>query len=120
MENIKRNKELLLSIGLDKLKEYVPPKTHTKDVAPAAKSRKRKSPPPQDMKEKEFGTKVIKTRVTQDITNTPGTRRSARNAGRIVDYKSEVVKTFPEVISTAAKIAMNSEKRATSDRRHSP
>ena len=118
-ENIKRNRELLLSLGLDALKNYVPPKTVKE--APAAKSRKRKSPLPQDTKdEDESKTKVTKTRATQDITNTSSVRRSARNTGRVVDYKSEVVKTFPEVISTAAKIAMNSENKKTSGRRHNP
>lgn len=119
-ENIKRNRDLLLSLGLDELKNYVPPKT-VKEVTPAAKSRKRKSPPLQDTKdEDESDTKFPKTRATQDITNTSGTRRSARNAGKVVDYKSEVVKTAPEVISTAAKIAMNGESKITSGRRHSP
>ena len=117
MENIKRNRELLLAQGLDGLKNFV----EKKDVAPPAKSRKRKSPPPPDMKEENgSGAKAVKTRATQDITNTSGVRRSARNSGKTVDYKSEVVRTLPEVISTAAKIAMNSEKRAASERRHNP
>ena len=122
MENIKRNQELLFSMDLDELKSYVPKKTETKDVAPAVKSRKRKSPPPRDAKEEEeeFEAKLVKTRATQDITNTSGVRRSARNAGKTVDYKSEVVKTFPEAISTAAKVAMNSEKKASSGRRYDP
>jgi len=119
-ENIKRNRELLLSLELDELKKYVPPKT-VKEGASAAGSRKRKSPPPQDTKdENESNTKVSKTCATQDITNTSGVRRSARNAGRAVDYKSEVAKTSPLVISTAAKIAMNSESKKTSERRHTP
>jgi hypothetical protein len=121
MENIKRNRELLFSMQLDDLKKHVPPKTQTKDVAPTAKSRKRKSPPPRDMEEEdEFETKAVKTRATQDIMNTSGMRRSARNAGKTVDYKSEVVNTLPEVISRAARIALNSEKKAASGRRHNP
>ena len=120
-ENIKRNREMLLALGLDELKTYVPPKTTKKDVVPAAKSRKRKSPPLQDTKDEDKSDpKVSKTRADQDITNTSGVRRSSRNAGKVVYYKSEVVQTLPEVISTAAKIVRNSEGRSTSERRHSP
>jgi E3 ubiquitin-protein ligase UHRF1 len=122
MENVKRNRDMLLAMGLDNLKTYVPSKSDTKDAAPVAKSRKRKSSPPQDARDggEEFGTKAVKTRATQDITNTSGVRRSARNTGKTIDYKSEVVKTFPEAISTAARIAMKSEKKASSGRRHNP
>jgi E3 ubiquitin-protein ligase UHRF1 len=116
--NIRRNRELILAMELDKLKQYVPLQTAKKEVPPAAKSRKRKSPPPED--EDELETKVIKTLATQDITNTSGVRRSARNAGKTVDYISEVVKPSPEAISAAARIAMNSERKANSDRRQSP
>ena len=122
MENIKRNQELLFSMDLDELKSYAPKKTETKDVAPAVKSRKRKSPPPssveEEEEEEEFGAKLVKTRATQDITNASGVRGGARNAGKTVDHKSEVVKTLPEVISTAARVAMNSEKKARSGRRY--
>ncbi|KAF9643648.1 hypothetical protein BDM02DRAFT_3104129 [Thelephora ganbajun] len=120
-DNIKRNRETLLALGLDELKTYIPPKTAKKDVAPTAKSRKRKSPSLQDSKEEdESGAKVLRTHATQDITNASGVRRSARNAGKTVDYKSEVIKTLPEVISTAAKNAQNSEGKKTSERRHTP
>ena len=119
--NIKRNRELLLSMGLDELMGYVPPKPVKETATSAAKSRKRKSPPPQDVKEEdESDTKVPKTRAAQDITNTSGVRRSARNSGKTVDYNSETVKSLPEVISTAAKIATDSEKKKTSGRRHNP
>ena len=119
-ENIKRNREMLLALGLDELKTYVPPKT-TKEVIPAVKSRKRKSPPLQDMKdEDESDAKVSKTGAAQDITNTSGVRRSARHAGKVVDYKSEIVTTLPEVISTAAKIAKNGEGKSTQERRYDP
>lgn len=119
-ENIKRNREILLALGLDELKTYVPPKA-VKEVVPTAKSRKRKSPPLQDAKdEDESNAKVSKTRAAQDITNTSGMRRSARNAGKVIDYNREVVKTVPEVISTAAKNAQGSEGRSTAERRHSP
>lgn len=115
VENIERNRELLRSLGLDELKTFVPPKTVKE--APTAKSRKRKSPPLQDTKDgDESNAKVSKTRAAQDITDASGVRRSARNAGKFIDYKSEVVKTFPEVISTAAK----SGGKSTSERRHNP
>ncbi|KAF9781005.1 PUA-like domain-containing protein [Thelephora terrestris] len=117
-ENIKRNRELLMSLGLDELKTYVPPKATKKDVPPAAKSRKRKSPPPED--DTDLGVKAVKTRAAQDTTNTSGVRRSARNAGKTIDYKSEVVQALPGVVSAAAKIAMNSERRANSERRQNP
>ena len=121
LENIKRNRELLLALGLDNLKEYVPQATTKKEAAPTAKSRKRKSPPVKDEEdEDESGGKVSKTRAAQDITNTSGARRSARNAGKVVDYKKEVVTALPEVISTAAKSAKNSEGKGMSERRHSP
>jgi E3 ubiquitin-protein ligase UHRF1 len=119
-ENIRRNREMLLALGLDELKTYVPPKT-VKEVVPAAKSRKRKSPPLQDTKdEDESDAKISKTRAAQDITNTSGVRRSARNAGKVIDYKSEAVTTLPEVISAAARIAKNSEGKSTLERRHNP
>ena len=117
-ENIKRNRDILLALGLDELKTYVPPKATRKDVAPAAKSRKRKSPPAED--DVDIGIKAVKTRAAQDITNTSGVRRSARNAGKTVDYNSEVVQSVPEVVSAAAKIAVNSERRAASERRQNP
>jgi len=63
--------------------------------------------------------KLSRTRATQDITNTSGVRGSGRNAGRVVDYESEVVETLPEVISTTAKIVGNSRDKSTLERRHS-
>lgn len=99
------------------MKNYVPSKTtKSKDRVPE-KSRKRKSPP---KNEDDVDTKVVKTRAAQDITNTSGVRRSARNAGKTVDYKSEVVKTFPEATSEAARIAMMSERKAASRDRQNP
>ena len=119
-ENIRRNRESLLALELDQLKTFVPQTTTKKGSAPAEKSRKRKLTPQDTKDEDESDVKLSKTRAAQDITNTSGVRRSARNAGRVVDYKSEVVKNSPEVISTAAKIAANSENKNTSERRHSP
>jgi len=119
-ENIRRNRESLLTLELDQLKTFVPQKTTKKGSAPAEKSRKRKLPPQDAKEEDESDVKLSKTRAAQDITNTSGVRRSARNAGRVVDYKSEVVKNLPQVISTAAKIAANSESKKTSERRHNP
>ena len=120
-ENLKKNKALLQELGLDELKMYVPPKTAKKDIAPTAKSRKRKSPPPQDEKgENGSNAKALKTRAAEDITNASGMRRSARNAGKVVDYKSETVKTLPEVISHAAKIAENAGGKRSLERLHTP
>jgi E3 ubiquitin-protein ligase UHRF1 len=120
-DNIKRNREILLSLELDELKKYVPPKDAKKDMGPVAKSRKRKSPPPRDTNgEGESEAKVVKTGAAQDITNTSGVRRSARNTGKMVDYKSEVVKNPPQLISAAAKDANNSEGKSTLERRHNP
>ena len=112
---------MILALGLDELKTYVPPKTTKKEAIPAVKSRKRKSPLPRDMgDEDESDAKVSNTRAAQDITNTSGVRSSARHAGKVVDYKSEIVITLPEVISTATKIAKNSEGKNTLERRHNP
>jgi len=111
---------MLLGLGLDELKQYVPPKTTKKDAPPAAKSRKRKSPPQDVEDENESNAKVLKTRAAEDITDTSGVRRSARNAGKVVDYKSEVVKTFPEAISLAAKVALDSDRKNALERRHNP
>jgi len=89
LANIKRNSDLLLTLGLDELKNFTPPKTTRQDVAPAAKSHKRKSPP-QDAKDEDgSGSKASRTRATQDIMDTSGLRRSARNAGKVVDYQSK-------------------------------
>lgn len=120
LENIERNREMLLALGLDELKTYVPPKTTKKDAAPTAKSRKRKSPPQDAEGENESNTKALKTRAAESITDASGTRRSARNAGKVVDYKSEIVKTFPEAISLAAKVALESDRKNALERRHSP
>ena len=120
LDNIQRNREMLLALGLDELKKYVPPKATKKDVAAVAKSRKRKSPPQDAEDESESNGKVLKTRTAQSITDASGVRRSARNTGRVVDYKSEVVKTFPEAISLAAKVALASDRKNTLERRHNP
>jgi len=119
-ENIKRNREMLLDLGLDELKKYVPPKTTKKDVAPVTQSRKRKSPPQDAEDGNESNAKVLKTRAAEGITDASGARRSARNAGKVVDYKSEVVKTFPEAISLAAKVALDSDRKNALERLHSP
>lgn len=111
---------MLLALGLDELKVYVAPKTTKKDLAPAAKSRKRKSPPQDAEGDNESNTKVLKTHAAEGITDASGARRSARNAGKVVDYKSEIVKTFPEAISHAAKVALNSDRKNALERRHSP
>ena len=118
--NIRKNRESLLALELDELKTFIPEKTTKKESAPAAKSRKRKLSPQDTEDGDESDAKLSKKRAAQDITNTSGVRRSARNAGRVVDYKSEVVKTSPEVISAAAKIAANSEGKNTLERRHTP
>ena len=114
--NIKRNRDLLLALELGELKTFIPPKVTKKDAPPVPKSRKRKSPPPED--EVKFDAKAVKTRPAQDITNTSGVRRSARNAGKNVDYKSEVVKASPMAISEAARIAIKSERKANSERQN--
>jgi E3 ubiquitin-protein ligase UHRF1 len=119
--NIQRNKELLLSLSLDELKVFVPAKSTKNDAPPATKSRKRKSPPPRDAdSEGEANAKVSKRRPTEDITNTSGMRRSARNAGKVVDYKREIVKASPEVISPAARNANNGERKNALERLHTP
>jgi len=118
--NIQRNKGLLLALELDELKTFVPPKTAKKDVTATAKSRKRKSPPQDEEGENEPNAKVLKTRATEGVANASGVRRSARNSGKVVDYKSEVVKTFPEVISLAARVAIESDRKNALERRHNP
>jgi hypothetical protein len=84
------NLEVLLALGFNELKNYVPPK---KEAVLAAKSRKRKSPPLRDTKDGDRSdAKVSRTRAARDITNTSGVRRSARNAGKVIDYKNEPLK----------------------------
>ena len=93
------------------------PKNH-EGGGPHTKSRKRKSLLPRDTKEDEPDPRLSKTRAAQDITNTSGVWGSGVNAGRVVDYESKVVETLPEVISTTAKIAGNSEDKSTLECRH--
>ena len=119
-ENIQRNIQILLDLGVDELKTYVPPKTTKKEVAPAAKSRKRKSPPQDAEDGNESNTKVLKTRAAEGITDASGVRRSARNAGKVIDYKKEVVRTFPEAVSLAARVALDSDRKNALERRHNP
>ncbi|EIN13715.1 hypothetical protein PUNSTDRAFT_140194 [Punctularia strigosozonata HHB-11173 SS5] len=81
--NIARNKARLLELNLEEAAFFSPGKTVKKKPSP----RKRKEPSPDADYEEEESTKVSR----RDDMDTPadGRRRSARNAGKKVDYKAE-------------------------------
>jgi len=111
---------MLLAPGLDKLKTHAPPKT-TKEAVPAA-IRVSADHRPLKPRKKKMGQmpRFENARRSGHHEHVWHVEECLRNAGGVVNYKSEVVETLPEVISTAAKIAGNSEGKSTSERRHDP
>jgi len=119
-ENVKRNREVLLALGLGGLGARMLPRT-TREAVPAAKTRKRKLPPPQDTEdEDEPDAKVSKKHAAQNIASTSGVQRRARSARKVTACENTVDGTLPEVASTSAKIVTNSEGTSMSEHRHSP
>ncbi|PPQ64435.1 hypothetical protein CVT26_002142 [Gymnopilus dilepis] len=87
LENIKRNKALLVDLGLDK--PLLEPLEKVVQKAPPQK--KRKAPEPSEIDEKPPAKKQQRT----DFVPEKGLRRSSRNAGKVVDYKGEIIKEAP-------------------------
>ncbi|KAF7311143.1 Methionine aminopeptidase 2 [Mycena chlorophos] len=86
LANIQRNKALLLSLGLDKPAfEPTEPKRAPKKAAP----KKRQA---EDAPEGELAPKAARTESVSAPVNSDGPRRSARHAGKTVDYKGENLK----------------------------
>ncbi|KAK0506114.1 PUA-like domain-containing protein [Armillaria luteobubalina] len=98
--NIERNRELLKSLGLD-TPMFEP--TEKKRNKPKTVSKKRKAPPlANDDKE---SNKVAKVEGETDVpASEAGVRRSARNRGKAVDYKSEKTGESPMPIAFRAGI----------------
>ncbi|KAH8828058.1 PUA-like domain-containing protein [Flagelloscypha sp. PMI_526] len=94
--NIARNMEFLKSLGLDK------PMFEPREVKPkpARKPAKRKEAPTESSPEStEEPSRSKVARLEGDESASAGTRRSARNAGKKVDYSKEVVVESPMPIS---------------------
>jgi E3 ubiquitin-protein ligase UHRF1 len=101
-ENRAMNQKLLEEMDLLNLQQSLfEQKEKAKKRRP---SKKRKEPPPEaDYQEEEEPVKAPR----RDETDTPanGCRRSARNAGRKIDYKAELVQSMrdPDALLTARK-----------------
>jgi E3 ubiquitin-protein ligase UHRF1 len=99
-ENIRRNRELLFSVGLEK--PLIEPKQQPlprKRGAPAP-SRKRKVATDAE-EDSESPSKVA--RMKEDDSISDGPRRSSRNAGRRVDYNAELDRSLAEPLSIKAR-----------------
>lgn len=88
--NMARNAALLTSLGLtNDSKDLFPVQTKKPKKVTAPVKRKAK-----DAADEEERPKVART--DSDDAPTSGTRRSARNAGKTVDYKAEINRGLPE------------------------
>ncbi|KAK0465148.1 PUA-like domain-containing protein [Desarmillaria tabescens] len=95
--NIERNRELLKSLGLD-TPIFEPTETKRK---PKTAPKKRKAPPPAS--DDENPNKAARVEDKTDVSSSEtGVRRSARNRGKAVDYKSEKTGESPMPIAFRA------------------
>ncbi|KAF8807436.1 hypothetical protein BYT27DRAFT_7189517 [Phlegmacium glaucopus] len=118
-ENMRKNKELLISLGLDK--PMLEPKETRMKKRPAIKKRHL----PETSADDEDNKPPTKAqRVDSDSTSGSSLRRSVRNVGKTVDYQKEVVtdSPVPVSISSGVKTSENSGPlgRQTGKRRHDP
>ncbi|KIK06967.1 hypothetical protein K443DRAFT_673855 [Laccaria amethystina LaAM-08-1] len=118
--NIQRNKELLESLGLDK--PLVEPKEQKRK--PSTTSKKRKSTATNDEAE-EPSQPATKSQCIEIATNPDSTvRRSSRNTGKHVDYRSEIRgdQVLPLAFSSGVKISENEGPLGRDDgvRKHDP
>jgi E3 ubiquitin-protein ligase UHRF1 len=96
LANIERNKALLASLELDIPQNLFPQKEVRRPKKPAAPKKRRAEPDENDEAPKESPAKVARTDASDDAS---GVRRSARNAGKTVDYKSEKTGGLPLPLS---------------------
>jgi E3 ubiquitin-protein ligase UHRF1 len=99
--NIKRNKELLEALKLDlDVAELAPPKPAAKPKQTSAK--KRKERPPAETPEND----TVKHARTEE--NRDGPRRSARNSGKTIDYKSENIQASRHLQAASVQAGLRS------------
>ncbi|KAH9486906.1 E3 ubiquitin-protein ligase UHRF1 [Psilocybe cubensis] len=104
LENIKKNRELLMQLGLDKPIFEPTEKVVKKPTA----TKKRKGPDTPTSENAEPDTKAQRVSPSQS-TPESGVRRSSRNVGKTVNYKREIVKEspIPVAYSSGVKVAEN-------------
>ncbi|KAI5835345.1 hypothetical protein K523DRAFT_411703 [Schizophyllum commune Tattone D] len=96
--NIEKNKALLISLGLEAATTQVfkdKPKPAPKPKPKKAAPKKRKEPP---AREEDEGPDT-KTQRVETVEAPSGVRRSARNAGKSVDYNAEHNKALKTIVS---------------------
>ncbi|KAH6917353.1 PUA-like domain-containing protein [Coprinopsis sp. MPI-PUGE-AT-0042] len=128
-ENIKRNQELLRSLGLDSLSKTIAPKEPKTRKAPP-KSKKRKVEETEDdasdkMEEDSEEPPSKAKRTDTSPTPAEGVRRSSRNAGKKIDYSKEIKlsREVPVAYSSGVKNAQNEGPLGSADgakRVHNP
>ena len=111
-ENIRKNKELLLSLGLDQI---FPPPKQAKSPVKKRKAAEDDTGPPQKASKKSLSTEE---RGKFNTVSSEGLRRSSRNAGKVVDYKSERHET--PAINLKGHLSRDSEPRNSTHRKHDP
>lgn len=117
--NIARNKALLAALNIEEI--FPPPAKQTpKPKATKSAPKKRKAPTPEGEDSAETPAKKRQARSEDENANATGLRRSARNAGKTVDYNA-----LPEknVLEYAAKTSIEHERdanRPMGKRKHDP
>jgi E3 ubiquitin-protein ligase UHRF1 len=96
-QNIERNKAILAGLDLPK----IPPKETCQPKKPAA--RKKRKVEDDENNDVSAGSPPKFARTTISDEPSSGARRSARNAGKKVDYKAERIRSVPVPISTRNK-----------------
>ncbi|CAA7266465.1 unnamed protein product [Cyclocybe aegerita] len=121
--NIKKNRELLMALGLDK--PLFEPKEKPVKRGKTSKKRKEPEPSPED-NESEVVTKSQRVEAEAEPNSTPesGRRRSSRNVGKAVEYKKEILEGSPVPIaySSGVKTSENLGRlgRSSGTRKHDP
>lgn len=122
--NIKKNRELLVALGLDG-PSFMQPKPNAKRKP--AQSKKRQAPSEgadADENDEERPKKAAKAVGDGDATE--GVRRSSRNKGKTLNYNEDgqssaaAARALPRVISASAQRAMDSAPRDAMKRTHDP
>ncbi|TFK30471.1 hypothetical protein FA15DRAFT_9868 [Coprinopsis marcescibilis] len=109
-ENIRKNKELLRSLGLDgPLSSMLEPKEAARKKE--SKSRKRKAEQAEAPEEPPAKARRADSEKLKDGESAPveGVRRSSRNTGKVVDYKNEIksAHSLPYAYSSGVKTTEN-------------
>lgn len=114
-----QNKALLIQLGLDR--PLLEPLEKAIKKPTPQKKRKISEALPDDEKPP-----VAKLQRTDSSDSTPetGPRRSSRNAGKVVDYKSEMIKGSPVPVAYSSGVKMSENEgplgREDGPRRHNP